>query len=110
MRPVSVAVTAPGNPSNHIVAVRRCERKNLDELDAFLFAGQLHQDEVGFDRLLRRGLLFVRTGCDLAGHIPQIFALEERVNVLRMIESKKLGLRIYQSFWITAMLVQLRTP
>src|ERR1043165_9769211 len=55
---VRFAVAPPGDAANHVVAVRRRERKYLSKFEPLLFARQLHQHKVWIDRLLRL-LLFV---------------------------------------------------
>jgi len=68
----------------------------------------LHQDEVWLNRLLCPWLGFVLTWGNLAGDIPQVFALKERVDILCVIESKDLGLRFDQGLGIADMRAQIR--
>src|SRR6185503_1263362 len=77
-RAVIVAVATRGHPTDHVVTIVWRERQNRRELDPFIFARQLHQDEIGLDRLVSGLLLlFVLNRRGLARDAPKVFALKK---------------------------------
>ena len=97
------AVAAARNPADQIVAVRRRERKNLDELDAAL-PRQRHEHEVGEHRL--RGLIAVGVRPYFARHRPQIFAVVEHTGIGHVIQAVDRRLHLEHQLRIPDVLAQ----
>ena len=101
---IVLAVAATRHPANHVVPARRSEGQNQNKLVADLFTGQLHQHKVRIDRLYLLAVLIVQR--NLLRHIPNVFALEKHLRILRVIKPINLALGANQCLGVTDVCAQ----